>query len=77
MVITLFGRPAIRRSNRTGSRTAPLPFLNDSQWFLIEDLFPHPPIISLGGRPRVLPRECLEGILWVQYTGARWKALSF
>lgn len=75
MVITLFGRPVRRRSNQTGSRTAPPPFLNDSQWFLIEDLFPHPPITSRGGRPRVLPRQCLEGILWVLYTGARWKDL--
>jgi len=75
MVITLFGRPAVRRSNRTGSRTAPPPFLNDSQWFLIEDLFPHPPMTGGGGRPRVVPRTCLEGILWVLYTGARWKDL--
>lgn len=75
MLITLFGRPARRRSNRTGSRTAPPPFLNDSQWFLIADLFPHPPITAAGGRPRVLPRACLEGILWVLHSGARWKDL--
>ena len=52
MVITLFGRPARRRPNRTGSRTAPPPFLDDSQWFLIAHLFPHPPITGRGGRPR-------------------------
>lgn len=75
MLITLFGRPARRRLNRTGSRTAPPPFLNDSQWFLIENLFPDPPITGRGGRPRVPPRACLEGILWVLQTGARWKDL--
>ena len=71
----LFVRLARRRSNTTGSRTAPPPFLNDSQWFLIADLFPHPPITSAGGRPRIDPRACLEGIIWVLYTGARWQDL--
>ena len=75
MLRPLFVRLARRRSNRTGSRTAPPPFLNDSQWFLIADLFPHPPITGRGGRPRVPPRACLEGILWVLQTGARWKDL--
>ena len=69
MVITLFGRPARRRPNRTGSRTAPPAFLNDSQWFLIADLFPQPPITGRGGRPRVPPRACLEGVLWVLTDG--------
>lgn len=75
MIISLSQWPPRRRPNTTGSRTAPPPFLDDCQWFLIADLFPTPPITSAGGRPRVLPRECLEGILWVLYTGARWKDL--
>ena len=75
MLITLPWRSARRRPNKTGSRTAPPPFLNDSQWFLIADLFPHPPVTGRGGRPRVPPRACLEGILWVLQTGARWKDL--
>lgn len=75
MVITLSLWPPRRRPNKTGSRTAPPPFLNDSQWLLIADLFPHPRISSAGGRPRVEPRACLEGILWVLHTGARWKDL--
>ena len=73
MLISLLLWPPRRRPNKTGSRTDPPPFLNDSQWFLIADLFPQPRISSAGGRPRVLPRQCLEGILWVLYTGARWK----
>jgi transposase len=75
MLITLVLWPPRRRSNRTGSRTAPKPFLNDSQWLLIADLFPDPPVSRKGGRPRVKPRPCLEGILWVLRSGARWKDL--
>ena len=38
MLITLALWPPRRRSNRTGSRTAPKPFLSDSQWLLIAEL---------------------------------------
>jgi transposase len=75
MTITLLMWPPRRRPNTTGSRTAPKPFLNDSQWLLIADLFPHPPVSPVGGRPRVEPRPCLEGILWILASGARWKDL--
>ena len=75
MVMTLSMWPPRRRPNKTGSRTVPPPFLDESQWKLIADLFPHPPITSQGGRPRVPPRACLEGVLWVLQTGARWKDL--
>ena len=75
MVITLLQRPPRRRSNRTGSRKVPKPFLSDTQWLLIADLFPDPPVGSRGGRPRVASRPCFEGILWVLTTGARWKDL--
>lgn len=74
MVISLSLWPTRRRSNKTGSRTAPKPFLNDSQWKLIEDLFPEPEMTSCGGRPPIPPRPCLEGILWILRTGARWQA---
>lgn len=75
MTITLLMWPPRRRPNTTGSRTAPTPFLSDSQWLLIADLFPHPPVSPVGGRPRVEPRPCLEGILWMLISGARWKDL--
>jgi transposase len=75
MLITLVLWPPRRRSNRTGSRTAPKPFLSDSQWLLIADLFPDPPVSRKGGRPRVKPRPCLEGVLWVLRSGARWQDL--
>lgn len=39
-----------RRPNTTGSTTAPKPFLNDSQWELIKDLFPDSVTSSKGGR---------------------------
>ena len=69
MLITLALWPPCRRSNRTGSRTAPKPFLSDSQWLLIADLLADPPPSPLGGRPRVAPRLCLEGIIWVLVSG--------
>jgi transposase len=75
MLITLALWPPRRRSNRTGSRTAPKPFLSDSQWLLIAELLADPPASPLGGRPRVEPRPCLEGIIWVLTSGARWKDL--
>jgi transposase len=75
MIITLLHWPPRRRPNTTGSRTAPKPFLSDSQWLLIADLFPDPPVGPQGGRPRVPSRRCLEGVLWVLHSGARWKDL--
>lgn len=75
MIISLLLWPKRRRPNTTGSRTVPQPFLSDSQWNLIKDLFENPDPSPLGGRPRVEARACLEGILWVLKTGAPWKYL--
>ena len=75
MLITLAYWPPRRRPNRTGSRTVPKPFLSDSQWLVIADLLADPPPSPLGGRPRVAPRPCLEGIIWVLTSGARWQDL--
>jgi transposase len=74
MLITLPFWPNLGR-NRTGARTTPKPYLNDEQWNLIQDLFPEPEMTTAGGRPRVPARPCLEGILWVLRSGARWKDL--
>jgi transposase len=51
------------------------PQLSDEQWQLISDLFPVPKPDPRGGRPRAASRQCLEGILWVLRSGARWKDL--
>ena len=75
MVISLSMWPPRRRPNTTGSRTAPKPFISDSQWKLIKDLFPKPRSSPHGGRPPADARACLEGIIWVLKTGARWKDL--
>jgi transposase len=75
MLITLALWPPRRRPNRTGSRTAPKPFLSDSQWLLIAELLADPPPSPRGGRPRVATRPCLEGIIWILTSGARWQAL--
>jgi len=74
MILTLAWWPR-RARNHAASRTEPRFELTDAQWLVIEDLFPEPAMTRLGGRPRIPPRECLEGILWVLRTGARWKDL--
>ena len=53
----------------------PHPQLSDEQWMLISDVFPVPVPDPRGGRPRTDARRCLEGILWVLHSGARWKDL--
>ena len=50
--------------------------LSDRQWELIEHLFPEPKRRRDGrGRPWASNRQCVEGILWVLRTGARWRDL--
>ena len=49
------------------------PMLTDEQWAKIEPLIPKRPKNPKGGRPPRDDRECLEGILWILKTGARWK----
>jgi len=50
--------------------------LSDRQWELIGDLFPEPKRRRDGrGRPWASNRQCVEGILWVLRTGARWRDL--
>lgn len=58
-----------------GSRREPKPELTDQQWLLIAHFFPKTKPSPLGGRPRAADRPCVEGILWVLRTGARWKDL--
>jgi len=69
-----------RSRDMSGSTMEPEPFdfrpqLDDEQWALIFDLFAEPPPDPRGGRPRADARHCLEGILWVLKSGARWKDL--
>jgi transposase len=47
--------------------------LTDEQWERIAPFFPKHPPSPKGGRPRADDRECLEGILWLIRTGARWQ----
>jgi transposase len=47
--------------------------LSDEQWERIAPHFPEHPPSPQGGRPRASDRECLEGILWLVRTGARWQ----
>ncbi len=49
--------------------------LTDEQWELIRPHLPAAPPRPRGGRPRADDRACLEGILWVLRSGARWRDL--
>jgi len=49
--------------------------LTDEQWNLISFLFPDEAAKPLVGRPRASNRDCVEGILWILRTGARWTDL--
>jgi transposase len=49
--------------------------ITDEQWAKIEPLLPKRKPSKKGGRPPADDRECLEGILWVLRSGARWKDL--
>ena len=47
--------------------------LTDEQWGRVAPHLPEHPPSPKGGRPRADDRECLEGILWLLRTGARWQ----
>jgi transposase len=47
--------------------------LTDEQWQRVAPHLPAHPPSPKGGRPRADDRECLEGILWLLRTGARWQ----
>lgn len=64
-------RPAVK--SPAGSKTEPEFELTDERWQLIKDLFLETPVGPKGGRPVVVSRPCVEGILWILRSGARWK----
>ena len=47
--------------------------LSDAQWARIVPHLPKARPKPKGGRPRADDRACMEGILWILRTGARWK----
>src|SRR6478672_9684252 len=47
--------------------------LTDEQWDRVAPHLPEHLPSPKGGRPWVDDRECLEGILWLLRTGARWR----
>jgi transposase len=49
--------------------------LTDEQWQRIAPHLPTHKPSPKGGRPRADDRECLEGLLWLLRTGARWRDL--
>ena len=50
-------------------------FVTDAQWEKIKPFLPKRRPSARGGRPPVDDRACLEGILWVLRSGARWRDL--
>src|SRR5665647_24941 len=50
--------------------------LTDEQWRVVERLIPKPKLRKdRKGRPRVHARNVLDGMLWILWTGAPWRAL--
>jgi transposase len=50
--------------------------LTDEQWSVVQPLIPKPNVRKdRKGRPRVDARNVLDGMLWILWTGAPWKAL--
>src|ERR1700744_5732982 len=49
--------------------------LSDEKWNRIKAQLPVVKPSRKGGRPRADDRACLEGILWILRSGARWKDL--
>jgi putative transposase len=47
----------------------------DSLWERIELVLPIYKTSCKGGRPRLSPRQVVNGILYVLYTGCQWKAM--
>lgn len=47
--------------------------LSEKQWEKIKPHLPQPQRSCRGGRPPAENRACLEGILWVLRSGARWR----
>ncbi len=49
--------------------------LTDAQWERLEPLLPpqRPPKGSKGGRPAVGHRQIINGLLWLDRSGARWR----
>ena len=54
---------------------ARLKLLTDEQWSRVEPHLPKHKPSPKGGRPRADDRACFEGILWILWTGAPWRAL--
>jgi transposase len=50
-------------------------FVTDAQWEKIKPFLPKRRPSARGGRPPADDRACLEGILWVLRSGARWRDL--
>ena len=56
-----------KRTYKTGRE------LTEKQWKILEPLFPEVVNSPKGGQKRASNRACLEGILWLLRTGARWR----
>jgi transposase len=44
--------------------------LTDDQWAAIAELFPEP---AVTGRPPMPARQALDGMIWLNNTGAKWR----
>ena len=53
----------------------PAPQLSDSLWSILEPLLPPPRPRPKGGRPPILARAALTGVLFVLRSGIPWEML--
>ena len=49
--------------------------MGKAQWTPVRAHLPAPRPSPRGGRPRADDRKCVEGILWVLWTGSPWREL--
>ena len=49
--------------------------LTDAQWREVQGYLPPKPHKRGRGKPPVADRKCLEGILWILWTGCPWSEL--
>ena len=62
-------------SGRRARRRATIWRIPEELWVLVKAVLPAREFLPSGGRPWILPRQVLDGVLYVLRTGCQWKAV--